>query len=244
MCGRFVSASSPESIAEYFGAAFDGETLEENHNVAPTADVYAVVADDEGHRRVDAFRWGLVPSWAKDIKVGARMINARSETLAEKPAFKGVFGKHRCLIPMDGFYEWTRTTVGDAPPTKQPVFIHRRDGELLAVAGLWAAWRPQGDDDAEWLHSASVITTSANATMAPVHDRMPVILPESAWAEWLDPNMHDTGRLRHLFVPANDGLLTMYSVSTEVNNARNKGAHLMAPMGTADQSAGGPSAGE
>lgn len=112
------------------------------------------------------------------------------------------------------------------------MFIHRQDGELLAVAGLWAAWRPKdGGDDAEWVHSVSVITTSANATMAPVHDRMPVILPESVWAEWLDPNMHDTGRLQHLLVPADDDLLTLYPVSTEVNNARNNGAHLTTSIG-------------
>lgn len=238
MCGRFVSASSPETIAEYFGAAFDGETLGENYNVAPTADIYGVVADDDGERALEAFHWGLIPSWAKERKIGARMINARSETLAEKPAFKGVFRKHRLLIPMDGFYEW-RAGDPDGPldakgkPRKQPMFIHRIDGEPLAVAGLWSAWKdPETKSDEAssgdaWLHSASVITTSANATMRPVHDRMPVILRRDVWDEWLDPKMHDTDRLSELLVPAADDLLTLHPVSVEVNNARNKGAHLI-----------------
>ncbi len=207
MCGRFVSASSPETIAEYFGATFAGETLGENYNVAPTNDVYGVVADEDGDRRVEAFQWGLVPVWAKEAKIGAKMINARAETLAEKPAYKGVFKKHRCLIPMDGFYEWQAGTEGGpvtakGKPAKQPMFIHRVDGEPLAVAGLWSAWRDKAaGDEAPWLHTTTVVTTSANGTMRPIHDRMPVILPQSAWAEWLDPNMHDTERLSGLLQP-------------------------------------------
>ena len=159
MCGRFVSASSPETIAEYFGATFAGETLGENFNVAPTNDVYGVVADEDGDRRVEAFHWGLVPVWAKEAKIGAKMINARAETLAEKPAYKGVFKKHRCIIPMDGFYEWQAGTEGGpvtakGKPAKQPMFIHRVDGEPLAVAGLWSAWRDKAaGDEAPWLHS-------------------------------------------------------------------------------------------
>lgn len=233
MCGRFVSSSSPATIAEYFGATFAGETLGENYNVAPTNDIYAVVADDDADKRVEAFQWGLLPVWAKDTKVGAKLINARAETLADKPAFKGVFRKHRCLIPMDGFYEWKAGTE-DGPvtakgkPAKQPMYIHRLDDEPLAVAGLWSAWRDKaGADDAPWLHTASVITTSANETMRPVHDRMPVILPRSAWAEWLDPTMHDLDRLSSLLVPAPDDLLAVHPVSTDVNNVRNKGRHLV-----------------
>lgn len=251
MCGRFVSASSPETIAEYFGAAFNGESLGENFNVAPTNDVYAVVtepatpkpeaaADDAGGRRLEVFQWGLIPSWAKDRKIGSKMINARAETLAEKPAYKGVFRKHRCLIPMDGFYEW-RAGTEDGPvdakgkPRKQPMFIHRADGEPLAVAGLWARWKDpeastdNGDD--LWLHTTTVVTTSANTTMSAIHDRMPVILPESVWDEWLDPDMHDTERLSELLVPAADDLLTMHPVSTDVNNVRNKGKELIEAVG-------------
>ncbi len=193
MCGRFVSSSSPEKIAAYFDAASDVEKLGENYNVAPTNDIYAVVAGPDGKPQLQVFHWGLIPVWAKERKIGQKMINARAETLASKPAYKGVFKKHRCIIPMDGFYEWAAGTP-DGPltkqgkPAKQPMFIQRLDGEPLAVAGLWSAWRDPADaPDAPWLHSATVVTTAANGTMEPIHDRMPVILPASAWDEWLDP---------------------------------------------------------
>ena len=241
MCGRFVSSNTPDRIASYFGASFDtdpdataatGEPsvepiqpLGENYNVAPTNDIYAVVADAHAHPVVRAFHWGLVPSWAKDVKIGSKMINARAETLAEKPAFKSLFRSKRVIVPMDGFYEWK---VVPGQKAKQPYFIHRRDGEPLAVAGLWAAWRDKAaGPDAPWLHSCTVITTSANATMAPVHDRMPVLLPPTAWPQWLDPDEHDLEALSALLVPAPDDLLVMHPVSTAVNSVRNKGPELI-----------------
>jgi Uncharacterized conserved protein len=236
MCGRFVSSSSPERIAAYFGADVAVETLGENYNVAPTNDIYGVVADPDGHREIQAFRWGLVPVWAKDVKIGSRMINARAETVAEKPAFKAVFKKHRCIIPMDGFYEWAPGAEGGpvtkaGKPVKRPHFIHRHDGEPLAVAGIWAAWRDRADGpDAPWLHTASVITTDANTTMASIHDRMPVILPKAMWDVWLDPLNHNVDMLSGLLVPARDDLLTMHEVSTDVNNVRNKGIDLIAAV--------------
>lgn len=236
MCGRFVSSSSPERIAAYFGADVAVETLGENYNVAPTNDIYGVIADADGHREVQAFRWGLIPAWAKDVKIGSKMINARAETVAEKPAFKAVFKKHRCIIPMDGFYEW-KAGVEGGPVTKagklakQPHFIHRPDGEPLAVAGIWSAWRDRAEgSDAPWLHTASVLTTSANTTMAPIHDRMPVILPKAMWDVWLDPLNHNTEMLSGLLVPARDDLLTLHEVSTDVNNVRNKGVELIAAV--------------
>lgn len=236
MCGRFVSSSSPERIAAYFGAELAVENLGENYNVAPTNDIYGVVADADGHRTVQAFQWGLVPSWAKDVKVGSRMINARAETVAAKPAFKAVFRKHRLIIPMDGFYEWAPGVEG-GPVTragalaKRPHFVHRADGEPLAVAGIWSAWRDRAaGPDAPWLHTASVITTDANATMSPIHDRMPVILPRALWDAWLDPANHNVEMLSGLLVPARDDLLTMHEVSTEVNNVRNKGIELIAAV--------------
>jgi putative SOS response-associated peptidase YedK len=237
MCGRFVSTQQPDAIAQFFGASFEGDGLPANYNVAPTNDVYAVVADADGDRRVEAFHWGLVPSWAKDVKIGSKMINARSETIAEKPAFKGLFKKHRLIIPMDGFYEWQAAAEG-APltkagkPVKTPMYIHRVDGEPLAVAGLWATWRDrEAGPDAPWLHSCTVITTAANDTMAPVHDRMPVILPASLWQEWLDPTNHDVESLQRLLQPAANDVLTMHAVSTAVNNVRNKGPELVEPAG-------------
>ena len=241
MCGRFVSSHSADKIAQFFGASFEGEALPENFNVAPTNDVYGVVQAADGPREVQKFHWGLVPSWAKDVKIGSKMINARAETIGEKPAFKGLFKKHRLIIPMDGFYEWQQAGEG-APlskagkPMKTPMFIHRVDGQPLAVAGLWATWRDKaaGSVDSHaptvWLHSCTVITTAANDTMAPVHDRMPVVLPAEAWAAWLDPTNNDMADLQHLLVPAPNDVLTMHAVSTAVNNVRNKGAELMDPV--------------
>lgn len=241
MCGRFVSSHSADKIAEFFGASFESElTLPANYNVAPTQDVYAVVADATGAREVQSFHWGLVPSWAKDIKIGSKMINARSETIGEKPAFKGLFKKHRLIIPMNGFYEWQQAGSGaPAPltkagkPMKTPMFIHRADGQPLAVAGLWATWRDKAaGPDAPWLHSCTVITTGANDTMAPIHDRMPVLLSPGDWEEWLDPTNSDLAALQHLLVPAANDVLAMHAVSTAVNNVRNTGAELMQPAAT------------
>jgi len=230
-----VSTSSPDLIASYFGAEVAAESLGENFNVAPTQDVYAVVTGADGIARVQAFHWGLIPSWAKDRKIGNRMTNARSETLAEKPSFKGLFKKKRCIIPMDGFYEW-KAGREDGPlnakgkPLKQPLFIRRIDGEPLAVAGLWTAWKDPTDAEARFLHSATIITTAANEFMEPVHNRMPVLVPQSRWAEWLDPGNDDLDRLSDLFSESNDGLLTMHEVSTDVNNARNNRPNLVDPL--------------
>ena len=228
MCGRFVSSSTPERIAAYFGAAVDTAALPPNYNVAPTSDVYAVVASVDRRPALRAFHWGLVPSWAKEMKVGAKMINARAETVAEKPAFKPLLRKHRLLVPMDGFYEW-KVVAGQK--TKQPMFIQRADGQPLSVAGLWATWRDRdAGPDAPWLHSLTIITTAANEMMASVHDRMPVILPEERWPEWLDPDHQDVDALKQLLVPAPEDLLLMHPVSTSVNNVRNNGIELLDPV--------------
>ena len=179
MCGRFVSASPPEEIAEYFAAMMMGDPLEPNFNVAPTLDVY-VVYEDGSERKLDQFHWGLVPGFAKDVKIGNRMINARAETLATNNSFKHSFARRRCIVPADGFYEW-QAVAGQK--RKQPYFIHRQDDEPLAFAGLWAEWRGQVAGEQVVVRSTTIITTEANETMAPVHDRMPVILPRRAWDE-------------------------------------------------------------
>ncbi|QYG92954.1 SOS response-associated peptidase [Iamia sp. SCSIO 61187] len=229
MCGRFVSSSSPADLASYFGAEGTvDEALEPTYNVAPTTDVYVVHADG-GVRRVDAFHWGLVPGWAKDPKVGNRMINARAETLATKGAFKPAFRRRRCIVPADGFYEWKKLP---GQKRKQPYFIHRPDDEPFAFAGLWEVWRgPQGDDGAaestEQLRSTTIITTAANEPMRAIHDRMPVVLPPSAWDAWLDPENDDIDTLGRLLVPAPPSLITMHPVSTDVGNVRNQGPHLI-----------------
>jgi putative SOS response-associated peptidase YedK len=228
MCGRYVSAAKPEDLARYFDAALAETALPPNHNVAPTNDVYAVVTGPDGVRRLTVVHWGLIPVWAKEAKIGQKMINARAETLGEKPAFKKLFATKRCIIPADGFYEWKAPAAGSGTKTKQPYFIHRLDGEPLAFAGLWSAWRdPAAPPDTPWLHSGTVITTAANATMQPVHDRMPAMLPASSWADWLDPTNHDLESLGGLLVPAPDTLLTMHPVATAVGNVRNKGAELI-----------------
>lgn len=229
MCGRFVSASPPDEIANYFDAAAPEALLEPSYNVAPTNDVYAVLQDGEV-RRVDAFHWGLVPSWAKDPKVGSRMINARAETLATKNAYKPALERRRCLIPADGFYEWKKLP-GDK--RKQPYFVHRPDGEPFAFAGLWEVWRgpkdAKGERTGEPLRSCTIITTTPNEVMSEIHDRMPVILPPSAWDEWLDPANDDLDTLGKLLVPAPPSVTELRAVSTQVNSVRNKGAELIDP---------------
>jgi putative SOS response-associated peptidase YedK len=236
VCGRFVSSSSAEDVARYFDVDDVSEQAlahQPNFNTAPTTDVFVVFGDGTT-RRLDTFHWGLVPRWAKDLKVGNRMINARAESVAEKPAFRAAWKKRRCIVPADGFYEWS---MPEGARRKQPWFIHRPDGEPYAFAGLWEEWRGQlptaadaegGEPAGEevTVRSATIITGPANEPMTAVHDRMPVILPASAWAEWLDPGT-DPDRLGRLLVPAPAGLVTMHPVSTDVNSVRNKGAHLL-----------------
>jgi putative SOS response-associated peptidase YedK len=227
MCGRFVATSPPDELAAYFGATPAPEAaLQPNYNVAPTQDVLAVV-EHEGERHLDAFHWGLIPSWAKDAKIGSRMINARAETLAEKSAFKKPFQTRRCLVPADGFYEWKKLTSG-TKPKKQPMYIHRVDGQPLAFAGIWSVWRGP-DRDQDPLRSLTIVTTTPNGLMATIHDRMPVILPEDRWATWLDRGNDDIDALTPLLAPAPDDLLTLTPVSTLVNNVRNNGPELLEP---------------
>jgi putative SOS response-associated peptidase YedK len=168
-------------------------------------------------------RWGLVPSWAHDPKIGDRLINARAESVAEKPAFKTAFRKRRCIMPADGFYEWRRISGKQ----KQPVFVHRRDGEPIAFAGLWEVWRDHATPDAPWLVSCAIVTTRANATMEPIHDRMPVMLPENAWDTWLDVRVGARDVLEPLLVPAPDATIELWPVSSAVNNAANNGPELV-----------------
>ena len=226
MCGRYVAAAPPSEIAKYFAAAAPTETvLEPSYNVAPTNEVYAVVERDD-ERRLEPLRWGLVPLWAKDLAIGSKMINARAEGIAKKNAYRHAFRKQRCIIPADGFFEWK---VVEGQKRKQPMYIHRVDGEPLAFAGLWETWRgPERND--EPLYTCTIITTSANETMAPVHNRMPVILPPDRWEQWLDPDMQDIDELEKFLLPAPSSLLTLYPVSTAVNHVRNKGPELIVPQ--------------
>jgi putative SOS response-associated peptidase YedK len=242
MCGRFVSASSPTLLAERFQVGkVSVDEYEPSYNVAPRALVMAVRQRND-ERVLSRLRWGLVPSWARDVSIGDRMINARAETVADKPAYKRPFAKKRCIIPADGFYEWKVVAPPTTPkgrPKKQPMFVHRRDGEPLAFAGLWDVWKvPEGIDPTAiegvgedgWLRSCVIVTTDANHLLEPIHDRMPVVLPESAWATWLDPANHDVRGLAQLLVPAPDELLEVWPVSTAVNTADNDSPDLVRPV--------------
>ena len=215
------------------------------YNVAPTKKVYAVVdkAGDEGTARsLVIARWGLVPSWAKDPSIGSRMINARAETVAEKPAFRRALAKRRCLIPADGYYEWYLPTSPDAPvgkggkPLKQPFFIHPADGSSLAMAGLYEWWRDptrEDDDPQAWRLTCTVITTEASDAVGRIHDRMPMTIARADWATWLNPD-EGADSAGGLLVPAMDGSLDAYPVSTLVNSVRNNGPELLEPLAAED----------
>jgi putative SOS response-associated peptidase YedK len=172
-------------------------------------------------------RWGLVPFWAKDVSIGDRLINARAETITEKPAYRRAFERRRCIIPADGFYEWQAV---EGKRQKQPYFIRRRDGEPLAFAGVWESWYDPNEEDPPRLRSCAIVTTSANPELTPLHERMPVVLEEADWDEWLDREQHDTAKLARLLVPMPNGELDFYPVSTLVNKADNNGPELIAPL--------------
>ncbi len=196
-------------------------------------------------RELRVVRWGLVPSWAKDISIGSRLINARAETVATKPAFRRAFARHRCLLPADGFYEWEKS--GDPKhPAKQPYFIHREDGGVLAFAGLYELWRDKGrpdDDPGAWLWTATIITTQAEDEVGRIHDRMPRVIDPAHWADWLDPTATSADALHELLTPAASAHLASYPVSTEVNSVRHNGPGLIKPMEGESEPAGSPRAG-
>ena len=223
MCGRFTTTTPAEDLARYF--AVDEVLVDERPprwNVAPTDTVLGVVHRD-GRRAMGGFRWGLVPFWAKDPSVGSRMINARAETVTTTSAFARPFQRRRCLVPADGFYEWQACGAR----AKQPFHLRRADGEPLAFAALWDSWRPVRGSDAGRVVSCAVVTTEANAVVGPIHDRMPVVLPPSAWDAWLDPANEDLEALAGLLVPAPDDLLVAVPVSAAVGNVRNDGPELI-----------------
>jgi len=226
MCGRFVSTTPAVTLARFFESDPPELELSPDHNVAPTRDVYVVSQGDSG-RRMRVMHWGLVPAWAKDVSGASRLINARAETVAEKPSFRSAYRRRRCIIPVDGFYEWT-TTPGES--RKQPMFIHSSNGEPLAFAGLHEFWRPSGSAVRDpGLFSCCIITCAANEFITSIHDRMPVILARDDWETWLAPDAENAD-IDALLKPAGEGLLVMHPVSTAVNATRNNGAHLTDPV--------------
>jgi len=225
MCGRFAFYSPHEAVARLFGVA-DAPEVEPRYNIAPTQFI-AAVRETGGPREVAMLYWGLVPSWAKEKSIGVRMINARSETLAEKPSFRGAYKRRRCLVLANGYYEWQRSGA-----IKQPYLISFADGEPFGMAGLWERWREPGSG--EPLESCCIVTTSPAPAVAHVHDRMPVIIPPDAYAEWLDPDNVATDRLTRLLAPCEAPGLQARAVSRRVNDARNQGDGLLELLGSAD----------
>lgn len=232
MCGRFVAVSSPALLAAHFGVSeVRAEQHQPSYNVAPRAEV-PVIREGKERRVLSTMRWGLVPSWAGDPSIGDRCINARAEGIADRPAFKHAFVHRRCIIPADAFYEWQRlpSATGSRQPRKQPVLVHRRDGQPMAFAGLWEVWRvPEADPQQEtsWLRTCSIVTTSANGLLAPIHDRMPAMLAERDWSRWLDPDEREVGALAAMLAPAPEDFLDAYLVSERVNRADNDDPELI-----------------
>jgi putative SOS response-associated peptidase YedK len=256
MCGRYASARSRIELLEEFAVQRDrvDEPLQPDYNVAPTKPVYAVMtraprpeqADEQAgpqqagpqqagpqqagpQRELRVVRWGLVPFWAKDTSIGSRLINARAETVSEKPAFRSAFAKRRCLLPADGYFEWQAPPAG-SKGKKQPYFICRPDHGPLAFAGLFELWRDrsaQADESAAWLWTTTIITTSAPDELGEIHDRMPMVIDPASWTDWLDPVNTDVADLRALLAPAQSTGLINYPVATLVNSVRNNGPELI-----------------
>jgi putative SOS response-associated peptidase YedK len=217
MCGRYAVTSAPEAIRALFGYP-EQPNFPPRFNVAPTQPI-AIVRLIEGKRQFTLVRWGLLPSWVKDPRNFTLLINARGESLTEKPAFRAAMKRRRCLIPADGFYEWKA-----AGPRKQPYYVRAKSGVPLAFAGLWETWTgPNGEE----METAAIVTTRANRTLAPIHERMPVVVPPEAFDLWLDCANVDAETAAALIVPAADDLLEAYEVSTAVNRTANDNAQLV-----------------
>ena len=271
MCGRYASTKSPDDLViefdiEHLSTAVRERPLPPDYNVAPTKDVYAVLErtdrdrPDTVTRRLTEVRWGLVPSWAKDISIGNRLINARLETAAEKPSFRKAWASRRCILPADGYFEWYQPTGAEAAeiaarapaqpasgssarkpkkPPKVPFYVRSRDGGSLAMAGLYEIWRDdaKADDDPDrWLWTVTVLTTDAADDVGRIHERMPLLVRPEAIGDWLDPTRAPTGEWAALtgtgpLQPAVPGVLEAFPVSTLVNNVANNSPELIEPAG-------------
>lgn len=226
MCGRF-SFTEPDGILERFALGRLEVELKPRYNIAP-AQAVPVVLKEAGVNRLEMFRWGLVPYWAKDVSIGSKLINARAETLEEKPSFRRLLEKRRCLILADGFYEWKKDRRN-----KKPYRITMRDGKPFAFAGLWDSWlSPAG----QTINSCTIITTSPNSLMEPIHNRMPVILPQEAEKVWLDQAVTYSPALKDLLAPFPEGLMQFYEVSPLVNSPENEFRECIDPASSRGES--------
>ena len=229
MCGRFTLTSNSDELQGRFGflSEFTDPEFSDHgprYNIAPTQAVLTVTND--GQRRGEVMRWGLIPFWAKDLRVGARMINAVGETASTKPAFRTAFKKKRCLVLANGFYEWKKD--GNR---RLPTYIYSKNNEPLAFAGLWETWK---SSEGPVVRSCTIITTSANSFIEPIHNRMPVILSGETQALWLDPLTEDPANLEPLLIPAPEELLTSHRVAETVNSVKNQGPELILPLSEGD----------
>lgn len=223
MCGRFVQTQEAENYGAYFSVdVIKTDEVLRSWNVAPTKQVYAV-AEHEEERQLGTFGWGLVPFWAKDPKIGARLINARVETVAEKPAFRDSFAARRCIIPADGFYEWESKERG-----KLPHYFYDPENRPLALAGLWSSWKDP--DSGDRYRTCTIVTRDASDVVAPIHDRMPVVLPRTVWDAWLDVANKDPKSIRDLVSGLAVPDLQEHAVSTLVNRVVNDVPELISPL--------------
>jgi putative SOS response-associated peptidase YedK len=226
MCGRFTQERPASDLAEIFAAEPLADELGARYNVAPTDDAFVVVQREE-RRALTAYRWGLIPHWSTDLKGGSRMFNARSETITASPAFREAFRRRRCIVPVDSFYEWKREGT-----VRQPYRVTRADGLPLALAGLWAGWRDPEIEEVR--RTFTIVTTTPNAAMAGLHDRMPVVLDASAWDRWLVDGRAgppvDEGELLAMLQPSDDIALRIYPVKRYVNDVRQDGPELIEPL--------------
>jgi len=242
MCGRVVTASTPAELSDYMGVDVIVATLEgPDHNVAPTGQLPMVWSEVTGSpvdtelttdgvtRRLGTASWGLVPSWAKDPSIGHRLFNARSETVADKPSFRSALQHRRCVIPVEGFYEWGPPIPGSRDQArKQPWYVHRSDGSPMVLAGLREEWSGVGDGASTPIRSTcTVITVQAGADLESVHHRMPALLEPEVWAAWLDPTVTDAGPVLPLLRPSATGVVRLHPVDRRVGNTRNKGPDLL-----------------
>lgn len=227
MCGRFTLSVSAEDLARLFSLDPAGmPPLLPRYNIAPTQPVLAIRADRTGGREAVFLRWGLIPGWARDPAIGGRLINARSETAADKPSFRSAFRRRRCLVPADGFYEWR-----SAGRVKQPYHLHASDGGPFAIAGLWERWSaPDGLD----VETCTLLTTAANEAVAAIHDRMPVIVAPPDFDRWLDPDLTDPLAVEDLLRPVATDFLAWYPVDSRVNRSGEEGADLRQPLPAPD----------
>ncbi len=222
MCGRFSQTATPEIIAEHFQGQVP-PLFQPRYNIAPSQSIAAIrIEPDTTTRKLVMLRWGLIPSWAKDAKIGNRCINAKDETVAEKPSFRSAFKKRRCLVIADGFYEWQRQGAH-----KQPMWIGMRSKRPFAFAGLWEHWKPA---EGEPVETCTIITTEPNDLMVPIHNRMPVILAPASFDQWLDPSFQQPAALKALLRPYPSEELMTYPVSTLVNNPRHDAPQCLEPI--------------